>query len=202
VAFTNRHPFEELPATVARLAPSWCTRTVAAVPGSEDPRNALATSKFAEYLENALKRGEAAAATPPAPAATPTAPADTKSDFIGDSLRKRFSTGVTPSSTYRACQYWGVVITAQFLAGTLDDEAAVGSIEAALAGCTANDLCTVFSMTLKNEPYTEGMILSDWRSRLSGFVAKVSKLKDYPRTKENAEMCAAFAAGLAAGSKR
>jgi len=119
-----------------------------------------------------------------------------KRDTIGESMSSYFEAGLTPMAAYKACRYWGVVLTAQYLASKGSSEDAVSTIEAALSGQYHGDLADIFASTVKYEVGTSGMILSDWRVRLASFVAKAGKLEALRIQGSEKEWCDKFISGF------
>jgi len=119
-----------------------------------------------------------------------------KRDTIGDSMKSYFSVGFNPKVTFEVCRNWGVILTAQYLASKMSKNEAVGLVEASLIGQTHLDLADAFSATVKFEAETTGMLLSDWRVKLSDWVTKAGKLLVYPVKGHEKEWCERFVAGL------
>lgn len=119
-----------------------------------------------------------------------------KRDTIGESMKSHFSVGFTPKVTFEVCRNWGIVLTAQYLASKMSKGEAVGLVEASLIGQTHLDLSEAFSATVKFEAETAGMLLSDWRVKLSDLVTKAGKLPVYPVKGHEKEWCERFISGL------
>ena len=102
------------------------------------------------------------------------APAAPKKNVIIESLGQIFSAGVTPAATFRACQGWGVTITAFYLGSV--GKPAEQTIRACLEGRPMVEIKSIFSVTVRFEG--AGMETSVWRTQFADLLGKVGRLDE------------------------
>lgn len=107
-----------------------------------------------------------------APKKAPQAP---KKNVIVESLGQIFASGITPATTFRACQGWGVSITARYLEST--GKQAEALIRACLSDKPLVEIKSIFSVTVRFEG--AGMEASTWRIQFADMLGKVGRLDEF-----------------------
>lgn len=171
-----RHGYQAVLDGVRTLAPGWATKALSM---GGPPKDALRVSAFCRALTDVLRR-----ATAP-PVSPPKAPPKPKADALANSLAEMFADGITKDATFMACQFWGIVLTAHYLASKHGEAVASKAIVEGISNRYASKLNDVFSATAKFDKYTAGLTLSDWRKRFASAVAKVGKLTEYPMSERD-----------------
>ena len=125
----------------------------------------------------------------PAPVAIPAS-----RDKIGESM-KAFLCRINEGSICQACFWWGIVLTAHWLANDVGPDEACRIVKAAIEGHLSvpdgiQHVNGMLEETLRWDPLTRplGFALSDWRESLSPILAKVGEIRQVPNDSKGAEI--------------
>jgi hypothetical protein len=97
-------------------------------------------------------------------------------DLIFNQMEQAFINGIDDDIVTEICQYWGVVITSNYLATKIGLEASIETVRRCLINNTPI-LKDIFSMTKTYDSMTSDMKMSDWNKLYSELVIKAGTLK-------------------------
>ena len=100
-------------------------------------------------------------------------------NVIEKSMNNLFPDSFQPSRITLSCQFWGIPITAQYMASKTDEKSAKRNLVEALRKSTMSDVKGALSMSAKYESETSDMVFANWRTVLSKALSKIGKLDEF-----------------------